>query len=72
MNMIAELVATELIDKDEEEKDTSITLTCEGFEDDVILKMDDGRRFKVTAEELIEAVARISQPFPTKKCQEDD
>ncbi len=72
MNIVAELSALELIDKDEEEKECLLELSCEGLEEDVILKLDDKRRFKIAAGDLMEAVARISQPFPITKCQEDD
>lgn len=71
MNLIAELGATELIEKDEEEKDCVIKLSCEGLEEDVILTLEDGRRFKVAAADLMECVARISQPFPTIKKEDD-
>ncbi len=72
MKLIAELLACELIDKDEEEKDTTIKLSCEGLESsELILEIGD-RKFKVDASEVMECVSRVAMEWPSPKPKEDD
>ena len=72
IKITADLPAQELIEKDEEEKDCLIKLSCEALEDDIILELEDKRQFKIAAGDLMECIARVSQPFPTVKPAEDD
>jgi len=72
MKLTAEIIATEIIDKDETEKDTSIKLSCEGLDSScVIVEFEDGRKFNVDGNDLMECLARISQEELTAK-EEDD
>ncbi len=73
MKLTAELAVSEMIDKNEEEKDALFKLSCEGFESsDVILELEDGRKFKVDGVELMECLARISsQELTTQKVTGD-
>ena len=70
MKMIADLAVLELIDKDEEEKDRLLTVTCEDLDTaDVMLIFSDGAKYKVDGSELMDAIARVSCEWPCKKSE---
>jgi hypothetical protein len=73
MKLSAEMLATELVakndkDDDDDEKETLLTLTCDGFDhSEVILEFEDGRKFKVDGSDLLECLSRISSESFTKE-----
>lgn len=67
MRLTAELLAVEIIDKDEEEKELTIQLACEGFDNEKLeLKIGD-KKYELDAGDLMEAIARISVGALTDK-----
>lgn len=73
VKLTAEMPATELIAKDEDEKDCVLKFSCEGLEpSEVILELEDGRKFKMDGSDLMENLARISQEWPSVKKENDE
>jgi hypothetical protein len=73
MKLSAELLISEIFEKDEPDKESLLTLSCEEFStDDVILTFENGRTFKVDGNDLMDALARISsEPFSRTKTEDD-
>jgi hypothetical protein len=62
MKLTAELLAQELIEKDDEERDMTLTLSCVEFEKENVILHLDGKKYQVDGTALIEALVRISFP----------
>lgn len=66
MKMTAELPARQVIDEDEKENETILKITREAMETNVIVEID-GKKYEVDADDLMEALGRISGDLPTKE-----